>query len=276
MKKRFKLILFLPFSIFAVGVCLYVETENEARVQFIRAQDQWRNGQHGKAIHLYEGVLRDYPKSRYADDALWEMGTIHYVNLHHADRAVLCFQKLLRQYPESVLATETELRLAEIHEAELGDIARAISYWQQVLGRDPPPELSRPVRFKIANAHFKISQFQVARDHFQRVVNAGPSDHLSQQSEIRVGTIMQIQKDYPGSAEYFRRVLASTECDDCRIQAQLGLIESCEFMEELGRAIETAQAIRQEGHLLPMREGLLERLREKGRYYETRNRQPLK
>ena len=270
--KKFDLVLFLPFAIFAIGVFLYVGTQNEARVQFLRAQDQWRSGQYGEAIHLYEGVFRDYPKGRYADRALWEMGTIHYVNFHHVDRAVVCLQKLLRLYPKSPLARDAELRLAEIHEAELGNMAQAISYWQQVLGQDSSPALGRRVRFKMANAHFKISQFQVARKQFQRVVNAGPNDHLSEQSEIRVGTILQIQKDYPGSTECFRRVLASTECDDCRIQAQLGLIESYEFMEELGRAVETAQAIRNEGHLLPMKEGLLERLREKGRYYEAQHR----
>ena len=267
MKKRFDLVLPFPVLIFVLGAFLYVETQNEARVQFLRAQEQWRQGHYGESIDLYEGILRDYPKSRYADQALWEMGTIHYVNFYHVDRAAACFQKLLRQYPKSLLVEEVKLRLAQIYEADLGDLSRAITYWQQVLARDSSADLQRKVCFKMADALFKINRIEEAREHFQRVIEASAGDHLSEQSRIRLGIILQIQKDYRGSVDWFQQVLTSTQCGDCRIQAQLGLIESYEFMEELARAIETAQAIRHEDYPLPVKEGLLERLKEKGKYY---------
>lgn len=267
MKRTFDLVLLLPFLVFGTGVYLYVETQNEAHVQFLRAQEQWRNGNYNESTGLYRQVYTDYPRSRYADDALWEISSIHYVNFYDVNRTIFYLQKIISEYPESPRVRECKLRLAEIHEVELGDIPGAIEYWKEALSEESSIRRRNGILFRMANACFKINRFDEALEHFKRVLDSEPGEHLREQSQVRVGTILQIRKQYPESVRYFQQAAAETECRDCRIQAQLGMIESYEFMDEMERAIQIAQAIDPEDYPAPMKDELLARLNEKTKYY---------
>ena len=162
MSDKLRWVLPIPIFIFLAASWVFVRTENEVRVQVGRAQKQWRAENYREAVELYESVYQDYPKSQYADDVLWEVGTIYYVNFYDVDRALISFHRLVTQYPDSPLAAESYLKLAQIHEVELADLPKAIACWNQLLTLDISRETLRQVRFNIGNAHFKLNQF-VAR-----------------------------------------------------------------------------------------------------------------
>ena len=258
----------LSLFIFVASAWIFVRTENEVRVQIERAQKQWRAENYREAIELYESVHQDFPKSQYADDALWEVGTIYYVNFYDVDRALISFHKLVTQYPDSPLLVESYLKLAQIHEVELVDLSKAIACWNQLLGLDLPLERRRQVRFYIGNAHFKLNQFEKALGEFEALMNDGQMDDIVDQARARAGTIMQIRNRHEKSVEYFAEVLEKTNCADCRRTARLGLIESYEFLGELSKAMEVAQTIPTSEFSAQAKEDLLRRLNEKARYYD--------
>jgi tetratricopeptide (TPR) repeat protein len=258
----------LPLIIFLAGAWIFVQTENEAKVQIERAQKQWRAANYREAAELYQSVYQDYPKSQYADDALWEAGTIYYVDFYDVDRALISFHKLVTEYPGSPLAAESYLTLARIHEVELADLPKAIACWNQVLSLSLPRERNRQIRFYIGNAYFKLNQFEKALAEFELLMNAGQVDDLTDQARAQAGTIMQIQNRYEESVEYFSEVLEKTNCSTCRRTARLGLIESYEFLGELPKAMEVAQTIPISEFSTQVKEELLKRLGEKARYYD--------
>ena len=267
MDDKLRWILPVPFLIFGAGVWLYFQTENEVRVQMERAQNQWREENHMKAVTLYESIYGNYPKSRYADDALWEIGTIYYVNFHNVERALIYFRKLVTEYPDSHLSADAYLKLAEIHEVELGDLTQALDYLGHIQIIDTSPELHRRVLFKMGDAYLQLNQFDEALGKFGLLIEEGIADHLVEQARARVGTILQIQSEYEKSVECFQEVLDRTSCADCRLGARLGLIESYEFLGELTKAIEIAQAIPTSEYPPQMKEDLLQRLGDKAQYY---------
>ena len=243
------------------------ETENEVVVQISRAQSQWREGNHHQAIKLYDAVHRNHSRSRFADDALWEIGTIYYVNFYNVDRALLFYRQLVSQYPDSSLAADAYLRLAEIYEVELTDLPQAIAYWSQILIREVPREMRRQVNFKMGNAYFKLNQFEEAAEKFQLLMEDGSNDQLAERARARAGTILQIQSQFEKSVDYFKKVLEGPECADCRRTARLGLIESYEFLGELAKAIEVAKTMPTSDYSTKDKEDLLKRLENKARYY---------
>jgi len=267
MNDRLRWVIPLPLLIFVASAWIFVRTENEVRVQIERAQNQWRTENYREAVEIYESVHQDYPKSQYADDALWEVGTVYYVNLYDVDRALISFHKLVTQYPDSPLAAESYLKLAQIHEVELADLPQAIACWNQLLSLDLPLERRRQVHFYIGNAHFKLNQFEKALGEFEFLMNGGQVDDLTDRSRAQAGTIMQIQNRYEESLEYFNEVLEKTNCSDCRRTARLGLIESYEFLGQLSMAMEVAQTIPTSEFSTQAKEDLLKRLDEKARYY---------
>ncbi len=268
MNSRLQWILPVPFLLFSGAVWLYVETENEARVQVSRGQEQWRETNYMEAIEIYESIYKDYPKSQYADDALFEVATIYYINFYNVDRALHYFRELVTQYPESPLVPQAYLRLAEIHEIELTDLPQAIDYWNQILALDVPLEVRRQVYFEMGGAYFKLNQFDKAFEQFQLLMEDGGDDPLAARARAQAGIILQIQSQFEESVDYFNQVLEGPKCDDCRRTARLGLIESYEFLGELAKAIEVAESIPTSEYPAQEREDLLKRLENKARVYE--------
>ena len=264
---KLRWILPIPFLIFGAGVWLYFGTENEVRVQVDRAKVHWRAGDYSRAVKLYELVYETYPKSQYAEDVLWEIASIYYINFNDVDRAAKFFRTLVIQYPEGVLAANAYLKLAEIHEVELKDLPRAIGYLRQTLTLGETPDFRRRAHFRLGGLHLKLNQLQEALLHLKFLTQGSPEDHLAQQSRARVGKIYQIQREFEQSITYFQEVLDYTDCTDCRVEAHLGLIESYEFLGELEKAIETAEAIPAPAYPTQMKKGLLKRLENKLQYY---------
>ena len=268
MNSRLRWILPIPLLLFSGAVWLYVETENEVRVQILRAQKQWRETDYMEAIEIYESVYQNYPKSQYADEALFEIGTIYYINIYNADRALHYFRELVTQYPDSSLATQAYLRLAEIHEVELTDLPQAIAYWSQILALDISLEVRRQIYFQMGDAYFKLNQFDEAFQKFRMLMEDGSNDSLAERARAQAGIILQIKNQFEESVEYFNQVLEGPECDDCRRTARLGLIESYEFLGDLAKAIEVAKTIPTSEYSAKEREDLLKRLDNKARVYE--------
>jgi tetratricopeptide (TPR) repeat protein len=267
MKDNYRFVLLLPVVVFGTGVWLYFQTENEVRVQMAWAQSKWRQGAYEEAIRLYESVSTLYPESRYADDALWEAATIYYYNYYDVNRSLSCFQRLVTRYPGTYLARESHLKLAEINEVALRDPASAVAHWKQALLGDGSIRSRRGTNFKLGDAYLKLDEFEEAERHFALVLNDGIRDHLTDQTGIRIGTILQIRRDYRESLEYFHHTLRFTECDDCSLRAKLGLIESYEFMDDLPKALEIAESIKATEYPEHLKQTLVKRLTDKNRYY---------
>ncbi|MBI4444653.1 MAG: tetratricopeptide repeat protein [Acidobacteria bacterium] len=260
------LVLLLPFAVFGTGVYLYVQTENEAYVQFARGQEQWRDARYTEAVNLYRTVFEQYPKSRYADDALWETALIYHASFYDVNRAVQLFERLVADYPKSSHVKECYLRLAEIYETQWGDLNQAIQYWSQGLKAEPSMKARQRILFRMATANFKSNNFEIADKQFRQLIREGQEEHLVEQSQVRFATLLQIQRKYGESTRIFEEVLKRTSCNDCRLQAQLGVVENHELTDALDKAIQMANRIRPEDYPVEMRESLLQRLQEKKRY----------
>ena len=88
------------------------------------------------------------------------------------------------------------------------------------------------------------------------------------QAKLRIASVFQLRGEHGRAVETFRHVLNDNGCDHCRLQGQLGLIESYEHLDRLPEAIEIAESISEAEYPAPMREQLLGRLTEKRKYYE--------
>ncbi len=270
MTDRSRWVLLLPFLVFGVGIWLYFQTDNEVRVQMNRAAEKWRTGAFEDAVQLYETIPARYPASRYADDAVWEIGRISYFNFDDLNRAISCFDRIVTQYPGTALAKESHLKLAEINETSFKDLPQAINHWKQALLTDSSIRLRREVTFKIASAYLKMGDFDEAREQFSRLIDDETRDHIFEQATVRVGAILQIKRDHQGAVGYFQQVLDDSQCLECRVQARLGLIESLEYMDEIPRAIAAARQFEPGSYPEPLKQELLKRLGEKNRFNQPK------
>ena len=269
MNNRLGWVLPVPVLIFSAGIWIYSQTQNEVRAQMGRAQTHWRQAHYGQAVGLYRSIAENYPKSRYADEALWEAAIINYVNLYDIDQAESHFLKLVTEYPLSPLMGDAYWKLAEIYEMELEEPALALEYLERSLDVKVVPEISQQVFYKMGEIHLKLNQFDAAFEKFQLLVEGKEGGHLAERALVRMGTICQIKNEHKKSIEYFELTLAQTRCSECSLTARLGLVENFEFLGDIRKATATARAIPDLEYSEELKQQLLERLNNKARYYTT-------
>jgi len=265
---RSKWVLLLPFALFGLACWLFVESQIEVRVQFERAREQWREGKYQPALEMYRTIVEKFPRSELAPEALWEVATIYYYNIYDVSNALFYFERLVENYPDSPRAVDGHLKIAEIFEIELNEVPKALEHLTALLSMKLTPAEDREVRFRIAELHFKTSEFAKALAEYRSIIAEKEPKHLVHQARIRVATISRIQGRFDESIRIFQEVLRSDPCSSCRLQAQLGIIESFELTDRLVEAIEVARQIDVQVYPREKRDELLERLLEKRKYYE--------
>jgi len=96
---------------------------------------------HTAKITMLERLLVDFPRSQFADNALYAIGR-SYLMLESNDRALAAYNRLLTTFPRSSLAPKAALEIGMIH-LNRNDLDRAIESFKRVITNYPGSEESR-------------------------------------------------------------------------------------------------------------------------------------
>jgi N-acetylmuramoyl-L-alanine amidase len=108
-----------PFSgIAADALAAAAEVYHDMGKQFDRKY--WR-----KAIETYEFLRREYPHSRYRDDALFNIAQLYHVHLKDLDAGLKTYQDFLKRYPRSRYAATARDRIKAIEAAQAAEASAA-------------------------------------------------------------------------------------------------------------------------------------------------------
>lgn len=100
-----------------------------------------------------EKLLAEYPRSQYADDALYEIGRA-YLMLESNDRALSSYQRLLNTYPKSNIAPKAAFEIGMIH-FNRNDLDQAIESFKYVISKYPGSEESRTALESLETAYIE-------------------------------------------------------------------------------------------------------------------------
>lgn len=268
MKETGRWVLLLPALCLLAGGWFLGRPENQARLQFERAREEWRLERFDRAINGFERLTAEFPRTSYAPRALWEIASIWYYNLAEAERATDAYRRLATSYPDSPLAVQSHLKQAELCEREFGDLEAARKHWLQAVEGELAVDQRRLVELKVADTYLYTSDLDSALARLQGLLFA--DDAVAQQARLRIGTILQIRKDHAGAAAIFRQVLRGPDCGPCRLQARLALIESYEVLDQLPSAIRQALLIDTRRYPADLKSGIISRLLAKQRSFRPR------
>lgn len=89
-------------------------------------------------LALLDKIIRDYPSSRYADDAYYDKGNTLF-NMNRKDLAIAAYEQLLQDYPNSDMKNKALLKLGLIAYS-VGRNEEALNYYKGVFRTDPQSE----------------------------------------------------------------------------------------------------------------------------------------
>jgi tol-pal system protein YbgF len=120
----------------------------EQRKAYDQALEFLKEGRYTDAATAFQGFLRQYPDSSYADNAQYWLGEVYYVT-RKFDAALKEFDKVLEDHPGSPKVADAKLKMGYIH-YELKDWARARELLDQVVSNYPDSTSARLAQERLA------------------------------------------------------------------------------------------------------------------------------
>ncbi len=94
-------------------------------------------GRNTEKLVALEDLVNKYPRSEYADDALFQLG-LTYMEMRQFNPAISAYQRLVADYPNSDLVNSALLRLG-LAAYNAANVQGAIDYYKRVFAHNPTP-----------------------------------------------------------------------------------------------------------------------------------------
>lgn len=163
-----------------------VITSREASMDYAlyyKALSEGAKGDFNRKIDVLKVLVNNYPKSSYADDALFEMA-LSYILLSQETQALTWFDRVIREHPSTTKATQAWLRKGFIY-YNRDDNDQAIGSFKHVVEKFPGTQESQEALVALKNIYVETGQvdqyYAYARNLGITAVDVTEEDSLNYQ-----------------------------------------------------------------------------------------------
>jgi TolA-binding protein len=230
----------LCLIVLVAGLAYYlVRLDKMLEEQFVRAEQQLEKGEYQGAVDTFANLHRRHPNFHLAPQALYQSGEILNLYLGKYQEALLAYLLVEKDFPQSEVARKAQLKVAEIYKHRLRDYGRAIVAYQKLL--DQGAEESDRLQYEVADAYFRISNFEQARIEFDTLVRMHPGSPLLPEAAYRLAVSASLEGALAEAERAFRVVASQWPESPFALEARFGLATVLEEREELLAALQILQ-----------------------------------
>jgi TolA-binding protein len=192
-------------------------------------------GSSAAAAELFGEIQKQHPKFARAPDALLEAGRLLHLGLGRYPEALLAYLSLERDYPGSAAAATARRLVAELYKYRLDDQPRAISAYQRLL--DEGAEDADRLNYELADAYFRLNNFEQARIEFENLLRSYPASPLAPEVQFRIAMTHALEGSSEPAMMAYREVSARWPNSPYAVEARFGLATVLEERERLREAL---------------------------------------
>lgn len=235
-----------PALFFAIAVSLLFaaacrRTSDEALAQ---ASEAWDSGDYELASEEYENYLRENPSGDKALEARFQLANVYYLNLGRYDQARAHYREFLSMSPSHADAPVARERLAEVL-AELGRSYEAIAEYENINSQDAAER--RRIRLRIADLYSDQKNYNQALTEYEKVIEAGAYDELTEQAYLREAAIYHIARgQFQMALPVYRKLAAASDDPEVQRRALYGMADCFAGLYQFDDAIKTLRQIKDE------------------------------
>jgi TonB family protein len=275
----------LMLTVVLLSGCAYYNTFYNAKKSFKEGEKAQKNAtasarqsvgntQYEDAIKKASKVLTFYPKSKWADDALFMIGRA-YFNMGEYVKAQRKFEELEQSFPKSKFLDDShyfislcQYNLGEKEEAvnsmnllldskkagkkrkgqvsfwigetqfENKEYDNAITYYERTLKEFDPDTLSALAQFRIAECYWEKKDYLKAKAAYAEVEKRGPSADLLFQSRFKVGECSYLLGEYDKGRKIFEDLSEDKKFASRLPEIKLEIAEGFYHINELSLAMQ--------------------------------------
>ena len=202
-------------AVLLLGSCAYFNTLYNARKEFSKAEEtrESRDGEvdrglkdkYGEVITKCGKVIRDYPDSRWVDDAIFLMGKA-LVRQQEYDKGIRKFIELTTNYPESGYVPESIYWLARAN-YEKGEYNQALLYTGRFLDAFPDHKLKFDVIFLAGDISLALEDYEGALKYYSMAAGESGNNQRGEEAKLRSAELYFKMEDWLNAAAGFESVL---------------------------------------------------------------------
>jgi tetratricopeptide (TPR) repeat protein len=139
-----------------------------------------------------QAVVRNFPKSPVAAEALARLADLYYRNGRYPE-AASAYQELMRDFPGNPLAVSSRISLAAVLEAQ-GNLDGAKAQYSQIMTSDPGSYIANAARMGLARCLELQGQKKEARQLYEELLAAGQNSPWFEKAYLRM---VVLNRDVP-------------------------------------------------------------------------------
>ena len=155
----------------------------------------------GNASTYFKRVTEEYPKSEFADQALYEWAWAERARKRNKEATEL-YEKLLATHPKSPLVVKVQSEMAELN-LDAGAQEKVIAELTATLDTLEDEALKEPLEIQLAGAHFKKGNHEIAATRFEQLLLDYPESKLRGSMLFQAGESRFIIKETVQARDHF-------------------------------------------------------------------------
>jgi TolA-binding protein len=226
----------LVLILFFGGLIYYVTHLDKLLADdYIRAETLLEEQRYEQAAAAFRRLYERHPSFSQAPQAIYHTAEILNLYLQKYHEAVLAYLMVEKDYPGTELSRRAQRQVAEIYKNRLRDYPRAIVVYQRLL--DSGAEDGDRIQYEVADAYFRLENFEQARIEFDSLLKNYPDSPLLAEVAYRIAVTWSLEGQPVEAENAFRRVAERWPESTYALEALYGLATSLEEREELREAL---------------------------------------
>lgn len=235
-------ILFVLVLGFAAGGLYLYNLDRWLEADFQRAEDLVAQGKYTAAESAFRRIYEHHPDFRRAPEALFQAGQVLNLYLKRYPDALLSLLLVEKDYPESPQAEQAQRQVAEIYKYRLREFAEAVVAYQKLLD-DGAADGDR-IQYEIADAYFRLGNFEQARIEFESLLKNWPASPLVAEVRYRIATAYALDGDLEAAEKAYRGMLKAEPDSSFASEARFALAGVLEEQGKLLDALKILEALK--------------------------------
>ncbi len=199
-------------------------------------------GNYEQAAEIFQLVYEKHPDSPMASAALLQAGEMFNLYLARYHEALIAYLLVEKDYPETAEAALARRQVARIYKQRLRDYDRAIIAYQKLLADGVTDE--DLVQYEIADAYFRLNNFEQARIEFESLLKSYPQSPLVPEVSYRIAVAHSLEGSLDQAEQAYRGLIAAWPDGPYTLEGRFGLASVLEEQEQLGESLQILKKLK--------------------------------
>ena len=150
------------------------------------ANDEWIKGHNQSAVEIFKTVIKKYPSTPFAQEALFRLGEIYHFSLDNSAQAIIYFQEVMAADKAGSYNFDAQKYIAEIMEFTFKDLDQAIIEYQNLINKFDRPREKGDHQYRIASIYFKKRNYEQALVEFEVLLGKYPKSLRAGEAQFKI------------------------------------------------------------------------------------------